>query len=138
MSEQSNEPSPAIASLNSRLEILENFHNQSNLLIDHAQIGIEKCFERIKNLEKAIVTTNDKTKMLHEHIISYHELMLGICPIDLEKTIQRNMRGKKPYKCPVCYGNGENKLASIEEMLANNNKMYKSCGACQGKGIVWG
>jgi hypothetical protein len=44
---------------------------------------------------------------------------------------------KKPYRCPVCYGNGEWELSSIEETIRNNNEKIKKCHSCEGKGIVW-
>ncbi len=53
MSEKPNEYLPAIASISSRLDILENFYNEASHLIAHAQEGIEKCFERMEKLEEA-------------------------------------------------------------------------------------
>ena len=48
-----NSDDPEIASLASRIEIMENFYNKMEHLITHAQDGIEKCFERIEKLEQA-------------------------------------------------------------------------------------
>lgn len=96
---------------------LETIHEpcclSSKHLIEHAQEGVEKCFERIESLEG--------------HLKQYHELMLGTCPIELEKTIRANMHGKIPHKCPVCEGMGG--FLSTEP---------NTCHACEGKGIVWG
>lgn len=42
---------PAIHSLSSRIEILENFSNETQHLVEHAQEGVAKCFECIEKLE---------------------------------------------------------------------------------------
>lgn len=42
---------------------------------------------------------------------------------------------KKPYKCPVCEGNGcMNKYLNEEKKLI----AFKICNSCEGKGIIWG
>lgn len=66
---------PAIAGLNSRLEITERFYNEQNNLISHAQEGIEKCFDRIEALEEQakILKIYDKplqAQMWQENILN--------------------------------------------------------------------
>ncbi len=125
--------------LKERLEKLENFFSGKvkNPIYEAIEIHIENFNKRIEKL-------NDRVECLEKHIISlkdhikrYHELILGTCPIDLEKTIRSNMKDKTPHKCPVCEGNcmRPNPLVVIK-----NEKMpiNLDCIVCEGKGIVWG
>lgn len=56
----------------------------------------------------------------------------------LHKNALPYLESKKPHKCPSCDGYGEWELTSMEETIANGNKKFKPCKACEGKGILWG
>lgn len=45
---------------------------------------------------------------------------------------------KKPYRCPICYGESEIELFAIEQIAKNRGCKFKICHGCEGKGIVWG
>lgn len=45
---------------------------------------------------------------------------------------------KKPYKCPVCEGLGNDKGIPIANPAYEFSMKYASCQSCEGKGIVWG
>ena len=42
----------------------------------------------------------------------------------------------RPYTCPVCGGRGEVRRSGVREDMAWDSP-YKTCHACNGKGIVW-
>jgi len=61
-------------------------------------------------------------------VLKSHKSSLDMLWEVIEK-IKANNSDKKPYKCPVCDGEGGTKISgTIDE----------DCCACQGKGIVWG
>lgn len=53
---------------------------------------------------------------------------------------------KKPYKCPVCCGDGRVRVETQNNILEPSEKIiidmlgrrFKECRHCEGKGIVWG
>lgn len=154
--------------LKQRIEKLEHFFSGKikNPIYDAIEIHVEKFNERIsdlekwkkaaiekniqdvnrmRDLEKAFLAAKERVEMLEKHLRSYHELILGACPIELEKTIRDNMRGKIPHKCPVCDFSGAIQLESMEEitrfkdvMKTDDGRYFIWCKSCEGKGIVWG
>lgn len=50
----------------------------------------------------------------------------------------KSAKVKLPHKCPVCNGSGEWELQSIDETIRNDNKRFKTCHSCEGKGVLWG
>lgn len=120
---------------------------------------IEALAERIKSLENqttkdAVYNQNcfhgflDKIKNLEEHknyqIDENRKVSKRLDEIDkqiIETRIQFiNQIGneKRPHTCPVCNGTGELELQSIEETINNDNKRFKTCHSCEGKGVLWG
>lgn len=50
---------------------------------------------------------------------------------------ENNKLSKKPYKCPLCDGLGENRL-DRNGMLLSFPPKWPNCKVCKGEGIVWG
>jgi hypothetical protein len=85
---------------------------------------------------------------INERIDTYHKLVLGACPIDIEKEIRNNMdktdtemskqypqpfKAMKPHKCPVCDGKGER----ITKGCSTVAEFIENCYSCKATGIVW-
>lgn len=115
------------------------------------QILEERISKLEKNLDNFIYITATKNvdhelnfTNLGNIIAEYHRLVLGACPIDIEKTIKENMRGKSPHKCPIC--EGERSIRIEPTYYVTKNPMdqrhlapkIQECLSCEGKGIVWG
>lgn len=101
----------------------------------------------IENLEERIHQLENELQKYAEHLKTYHELMLGACPFDIEKTIRENMKGKIPHKCPICDGLGRHyvdpnrPLSGIENAFMPKDErgfQYRICQACKSSGIIWG
>lgn len=117
-----------IKKLNDRLDNVEN----GILPFMRAKIdNIGKGLENYREYKTGIEDLNTDVMYLKQHIKQYHELVLGACPLDIEKTIRENMKGKLPHKCPVCEGSG-----GVKHPLTGLIVPAK-CHACEGKGIVW-
>jgi DNA repair exonuclease SbcCD ATPase subunit len=121
--------------LEERIEKLECYSNNMASIVhiletDMTHINlIMECKERLDKLE------NHENDQPH-HVLKMHEridyVLSKINQFDVMKA------EKKPHKCPVCYGNGEWELTSIEEVIQNGGSKHLFCKPCEGKGIVWG
>jgi hypothetical protein len=129
-------------------------------LSNHSQIGIEKCFERIEKLEdqdkNGYMYLKGQIDALGEHknrqidenrkiSRKIDELEKDIIEINhpliekIEKLEGAICASKKPYKCPVCGGNGNHPDQSprLGYKVFATTGIYV-CIACEGKGIIWG
>src|ERR1700753_716664 len=131
-----------IDNLNRYNDILENDIKRTEMRC----LDVEKELENYRQYKTSIEDLETDVMHLKEHIKQYHELMLGACPLDIEKTIRENMKGKSPFKCPVCEGFGRRyadpnrPLSGIENAFMpryESGLQYRSCHACEGKGVVW-
>lgn len=117
--------------------------------IDHAQDGVEGCFERVETIEDDIHNQISPGLIGLEEKIDLHEQQLKsirqtyICIEDQRQRIEkleRHFSGDyqlvatklSPHKCPVCDGK-----AGVTHPLTGLI-MPASCHVCTGKGIVWG
>lgn len=65
---------------------------------------------------------------------------------DRIEKLERSNACRKPHKCPVCNGSQRDYfdvLFPVSEYpqgikLDHEGRRYQDCGACEGKGIVWG
>jgi DnaJ-class molecular chaperone len=74
-----------------------------------------------------------------EKIESGYIVRIGYLANALQCLSEENEKLRKiPHRCPVCNGAGEWKLQSIEETINNDNKLFKTCHSCGGKGVLWG
>ncbi len=59
--------------------------------------------------------------------------------LNLVKALgSRAYHPKKPHKCPVCGGCGNDKGETIQNTNYEFAMKYAACHACEGKGIIWG
>lgn len=103
-----------------------------NYKIDHVN-------KRISELEKELHSVLSNTKYMNN--VKFHELEKQIKNINgvtdaVKRAISflQDSDGRKPYKCPICDGLGENRNESLLYMYAK----LPSCKTCEGKGIIWG
>lgn len=71
-------------------------------------VEVEKALENyreyrtaIEDLETDVMYLKEGIIALHDHIKTYHELVLGACPIDIEKTIRKNMKNSDPIEIEI-------------------------------------
>lgn len=110
-----------------RLEILENLFNAIESKHDHLYDGLEKLFDKIEKIE-----TNSG-----RHVCLSQSDEIGKIKKELLETriqfIDQLGNDRKPYKCPICEGKGNNKSEVEPKVLK-----FEFCASCEGKGIVWG
>lgn len=68
------------------------------------------------------------------------EVRLILMEENINRIAEDDMKSfnKKPYRCPICYGDGEIELTAIELIVRNKGMKFKNCHGCEAKGIVWG
>ncbi len=57
-----------------------------------------------------------------------------------EFDCNENPKGKTPFKCPVCNGNGlvpNGFYSNTSGMWSGSSAVTEECRSCNGKGIVW-
>lgn len=123
--------SQAQKDLDERITDLENLNCERRLL----QLESERIAQQLD--PKVWVFVNERLDNLEKNISRYHELVLGACPIDIEKNIRVNIKGKAPHKCPVCGGNGLKWDITDNQGLPWPTSQKIDCRSCAGKGIVW-
>lgn len=96
--------------------------------------------QRMDGCEQNYISLWKRIKAIEEHLKEYNEIVLGACPIEIEK-----LNRKIPHKCPVCDGDGRLYIDNIvsAHMVSQGWKnehgySFKPCDSCEAKGIVWG
>jgi hypothetical protein len=84
-----------------------------------AAFAIKESKQRFEEIEKIITAqSNGWFDHIDGRLNEVEEILNRITQNDI--TL-----GRKPHKCPVCFGNGD-------------TEDYNHCFPCDGKGIVWG
>lgn len=123
------------------------YDNKTRQFADNIKIS-----KKIDDLEEKIVEVN--SSHVGNHIIQLNENVKMIERIEkleskvdsinfLPDLINRAIKifqdndGLKPHKCPVCNGNGNHLIDSVEEYLKHDSSRIRKCEPCEGKGIVF-
>ena len=99
--------------------------------------------ERLDNLETldAKVDTmwaNCITTKTVDTMFEHFGKIIAILQTKTEEIEDEMKAGRKPHKCPVCDGCGNDKGTTESNPNFEFCMKYASCNACEGKGIVWG
>lgn len=99
-------------------------------------IFVNRHEEHLKKIDKIALCDPDKV-ILNEKILNQKIKNLESKFEDLEQKSSLNSE-KRPFKCPVCKGDGE-VIINTGQMLTCYPLKYptKVCNACKGKGIIW-
>jgi hypothetical protein len=124
-----------------KLEGITDFKKLEECIFNGAQthLSILKCESEIKKLESNQLDPqicniiSERLDRLEKEINSHWHLLSDLSP---------KLDPKKPYKCPVCDGEGKSKFRLISQ-TSNDEGTIKAlvpddCHACKGKGIIWG
>ena len=92
---------------------------------------------RLSELEKKVKGHEDRLDKQFEMIF---ELQKKVKKLEQWQDSSTQTPNKRPYKCPVCDGEGSIKK-SLNDKLAEFERLPTvlaiMCSACKGKGIVW-
>lgn len=129
--------------------------NVSHLDINVAMLNLKasknednNLTERIENIEKQLRSLEDhKNRQIDEnrkisHKVEGLEISISVNKSDVSyahrKIDEMENSNKKPHKCPVCEGCGNDKGTQVQNPNYQFCMKYASCNTCEGKGIVWG
>lgn len=128
-----------------RLDEVEKFNDEFKKLavieINSAQDHYEKLHDVVLGAEKRL---SDLETLIHAET---HERGNIWSRLEyLETHYSHESHDKKPHECPVCDGSKRDyfdTLFPISEYppgikIDHKSRRYQDCGACEGKGIVWG
>lgn len=136
-----------------RIHDLENVGVESRLLALEEKISEKYAHPdvigRIERLEKYKSLVDSLNNNRNDWIKGDNEIMQFIREINcvisqLCKKItelyqhKRDMDSKRPYKCPICHGIGEDRSAGSTGMLLSFPPIWPNCKVCKGEGVVWG
>ncbi len=103
-----------------------------NSLLKGIRKDIDRCFERIEELERWKKVAIDKN-IQDINKIKELEVRIEGC---IERTRIQFMTtrvNKTPHKCPVCEGKG---LVFLMYSITDTHQAL--CQPCEGKGVIWG
>jgi|SRR5215208_2876951 len=91
----------------------------------------------IRELQKGFSDNDERISDLENigceiRLIRVEECVNRITECDMKAS------DRKPYRCPVCYGDGQIELMAIELIAVNKGCKFKKCHGCDSKGVVWG
>lgn len=110
-------------------KILDHYKQQGEWNLDKQEF-FRAAESRLDGLEQNYPSLWRRIKSIEEHLKEYHEIILGACPLEIEK-----LNRKIPHKCPVCDGK---RLDLSNPIPGSGGLKWDVCLICKGKGIVWG
>lgn len=104
--------------------------------LNSVSIFVNRHEEHLKKIDKIALCDPDKV-ILNEKILNQKIKNLESKFEDLEQKSSLNSE-KRPFKCPVCHGNGKVEVIGFDYKLSNSVKKLQDCFSCERKGIIWG
>ena len=115
-------------------------HNESDFMTcSHCHCYHSKTTKIMMNSvldhAKDIKVLHGKIDRLENRFQEYNELVLGACPLEIQKMYKKS----HPHKCPVCEGIGKKDFPKYHvDGVPVVHLTNENCKPCEGKGIVWG